>query len=202
MSPLGVQVIDRTGSAELLAGQVLLVGTIGVRDAPDESRTYGGGRVFLTVARGVAAFGALESYPSNRLTGTPAGRSVGVGLSLSTGGIRSSRAMPRPSGVPAPRSGMTRLSFRAAAAVSVEVAGDWNRWQPVPLERAANGVWYVDLRIEPGEYRYAFRVDGKRWAVPEGVAAVDDGFGGRSAWLSVKETGANATRPVNDKEDE
>ncbi len=55
----------------------------------------------------------------------------------------------------------------------------------MPLRRAANGVWYVDLSIEPGEYRYAFRVDGAAWTVPDGIAAVDDGFGGKSAWLAV-----------------
>lgn len=198
MSPLGVRVIDRSGGADLLLGRLVLVASIGVRDAPDESRTYGGGRMVLTVARGVAVFGALESYPSSRLTGTAAGRSASVGLSLSTGGIRSAGAMPRPSGIPAPRPGLTRVAFRAPSAKSVEVAGDWNRRQPVPLQRAGNGVWYVDLRIEPGEYRYAFRVDGKTWAVPDGVAAVDDGFGGRSAWLTVKATRPDATRPVND----
>lgn len=189
MSPLGIRVIDRTGGADLLLGRLVLLGSIGVRDAPDESRTYGGGRMVLTVASGVAVFGAVESYPSNRLTGTAAGRSTSVGLSLSTGGARFAGAMPRPNGIPAPRPGLTRVAFRAPSAVSVEVAGDWNRWQPVPLQRAANGVWYADLRIAPGEYRYAFRVDGKRWAVPDGVAAVDDGFGGRSAWLTVKAAG-------------
>jgi hypothetical protein len=51
--------------------------------------------------------------------------------------------------------------------------------------RADNGVWYADLNLPPGEYRYAFRIDGKEWRVPEGVAAADDEFGGKSAWLTV-----------------
>jgi hypothetical protein len=68
----------------------------------------------------------------------------------------------------------------------VEVAGDWNHWRPVPLTRGNNGVWYGDFAIAPGLYRYAFRINGTVWEVPEGVAAVNDGFGGKSAWLSVR----------------
>ena len=95
-------------------------------------------------------------------------------------------AGPRPAAVPYPAPGLTRLSIRAVKAECVEVAGDWNQWRPVVLARASNGVWYADLSIPPGEYRYAFRIDGKKWDVPKGVAAVNDGFGGRSAWLSVR----------------
>ena len=46
-------------------------------------------------------------------------------------------------------------------------------------------VWFVDLNIPPGQYRYAFRVDGAAWKVPAGAAVVDDDFGGKSAWLTV-----------------
>ena len=69
----------------------------------------------------------------------------------------------------------------------MDVAGDFNEWTPVPATRAANGVWYADLRIAPGQYRYAFRVNGKEWRLPHGATAVDDGFGGKSAWLTVQQ---------------
>jgi len=35
------------------------------------------------------------------------------------------------------------------------------------------------------QYRYAFRIDDASWAAPDGPATVDDGFGGKSAWLTV-----------------
>jgi hypothetical protein len=57
------------------------------------------------------------------------------------------------------------------------------------------------VRIDPGEYRYAFRVNGSAWTVPDDVAAVDDGFGGRSAWLSVRAAGPAAEEPANFKEE-
>ena len=42
-----------------------------------------------------------------------------------------------------------------------------------------------DLFITAG-FPPAFKLDGKRWTVPDGVASVDDGFGGRSALVTVR----------------
>ena len=82
--------------------------------------------------------------------------------------------------------GATRFAIVAPGASSVEIAGDWNHWQPEAAQRAANGVWYADVRLTPGEYRYSFRVDRKEWRVPKGVPQVDDGFGGKSAYIAVR----------------
>jgi hypothetical protein len=66
----------------------------------------------------------------------------------------------------------------------------WNDRQAVPAVRAENGVWYADLRIPPGQYRYAFRIDGRAWRVPEHAVAVDDGFGGKAAYVTVRDADA------------
>jgi AMP-activated protein kinase-like protein len=197
--PDGIAVADRTVALTIARAPLELTASLGARDAAGENRAYGGGQLAVTVARGVAVFAAMESYPSNRLTGAPGGRSLSGGLSLSTGGLGAPRALPRPAGVAAPARGVTRLSIAAGAASAVEVAGDWNQWQPVALRRAENGVWYLDLAIPPGVYRYAFRIDGKSWQVPKGVAAVDDGFGGKSAWLTVSEPDRSAAQSANRK---
>jgi hypothetical protein len=199
--PDGIAVIDRVAAALIARGPVLLSGSLGQREARGENRTFGGGQMVLTVAHGVAVFAAAESYPSNRLTGAVGGRSFSGGIALSAGGFHAPRALPRPTAVPAAPAGLTRLSIEARRASRVEVAGDWNGWEPVPLRRAENGVWYADLEIPPGEYRYAFRVDGRTWEVPKGVAAVDDGFGGKSAWLSVPGSGRKAAQSANRKEE-
>ena len=197
--PDGAAVTDRTAALSISRAAVELTGSLGVREAPGEHRGFGGGRIAVTVARGVAVFAAAESYPSNRLTGALGGRSLSGGLSLSTGGLGAPRALPRPAGILPPVGGATRLSIAAAEASQVEVAGDWNQWQPVPLRRADNGVWYLDLAIPPGVYRYAFRIDRKSWQVPKGIAAVDDGFGGKSAWLTVGEPSRKAAQSANRK---
>lgn len=138
----------------------------------------------LPIARDVFLDVGAGSYPASRLLSTPAGNFATAGLSLRVGGAHRS-SLPKPSGVGTPRAGMTRLSLRAPAAHVVEVAGDFTDWKFVAATRAANGVWYADLRIPPGQYRYGFRIDGTEWRVPDGATAVDDGFGGKSAWITV-----------------
>ncbi|HEV8598761.1 MAG TPA: glycogen-binding domain-containing protein [Gemmatimonadales bacterium] len=199
-SPDGVSVIDRTAVVGIRQGSLALTGSLGIRRAPDERRTFGAARLGITLTRGIELLGSGESYPSNRLTGAPGGRSFTVGIALGIGGPRPPKPLPKPAGVPAVQPGLTRLSLAAPQASRVEVAGDWSHWNTVQLSRTANGVWYVDLAIPPGVYRYAFRIDGKSWEVPKGVAAVNDGFGGKSAWLSVRGSGQTATQSANRKE--
>ena len=190
--PDGHDVIDRVAAASVAGSGISLSGSVGTRRAPGEDRVYGGARIAVALGRGIAVFGGAETYPSNPLLNTAGGRAISAGLSLSTGGIapdasrpRDGAVGPRPAAVPRVATGLTRLSIQAGGAERVEVAGDWNQWRPIALVRSANGVWYADLAIPPGEYRYAFRIDGKEWEVPKGVATVNDGFGGRSARLSV-----------------
>ena len=179
------RVTDRVAGVMLSGGPVGLWGTLGLRSEAGAERGFGGGRLVVSVSPMIALFAAAESYPGNLLFGTPGGRAFSAGLSLRPVAPARDRG-PKPAGVPDPVPGLTRLSIRAASASRVDVAGDWNQWRPVPLARGSNGVWYGDFAIAPGLYRYAFRIDGKVWDVPEGVAAVNDGFGGRSAWLSVR----------------
>ena len=195
--PDGVLVVDRVAGGMIARGPVTLSWTLGVREARDERRTFGGGQMMVRVTNGIAIFGAAESYPSNRLTGALGGQSFSAGLTFSAGGSRVPRALPRPSGIRPSAVGLTRLAIKAKGANKVEAAGDWNRWQPLSLRRAENGVWYGDFAIPPGEYRYAFRIDGTTWEVPRGVAAVNDGFGGKSAWLSVRESGRKQEQSAN-----
>jgi len=182
-----VAVADRVVGATLTYRALTVGGTAGLRNAADERRSFGG------VDAGVAVTPALllqvggGSYPSNRLTGALGGRYLTAGLVLRTGrsAVRAPAPTVSPEDVAAPPRGWTRLALRARDARRVEVAGDWSGWQPAEASRARNGVWYVDLDLRPGRYRYAFRVDGNAWTVPDGATAVDDGLGGTSAWLTV-----------------
>jgi hypothetical protein len=184
----GVRVTDRAATAAFGSDQLSLSGTLGMRDAVDERLTYGSVSSSVAVTRGLALQGAVGSYPSNRLTGTMAGRFASVGVVL-----HGARRIDRPTddtplirGAPAVPPGVTRLAIEARGARRVDVAGDWNGWSTLPATRGADGTWYVDVRLPPGEYRYAFKIDGRRWDVPRNVTAIDDGFGGRSALLTVR----------------
>lgn len=185
-----LRVTDRTLSGAMIAGPLTLAASAGRREAPDEQLTFGSGTLEYELSSGVSLDLGAGRYPSNRLTGAAGGNYVSAGVSLNLGGSRP-HALPRARGVEPPPRGTTRLTIRAPDAQEVEVAGDWDDWQLVPAIRADNGVWYADLRVPPGQYRYAFRIDGRTWRVPDGAVAVDDGFGGKSAYVTVR--GASAT---------
>ncbi len=186
----GPRVTDRMASVTIVAGALTLSGTAGQRRAVDEQLDYVGGGASLRVLERISIDVGAGSYPSNRLLGSPGGRYASAGLSWRIGGSGAPAELPQPVGAERPKSGVTRLAIRAQNAQTVEIAGDWNGWVPVPAWASTNGVWYFDAELEPGEYRYAFRIDGKEWRVPPGVTAVDDGFGGKSAFVVVRGTQA------------
>jgi Glycogen recognition site of AMP-activated protein kinase len=178
-----VSTVDRSASLTVMNGRFTIAGTAGVRNEPGTNTACGSGALSIAVNSAVSVDVNAGSYPADRLIGARAGRYLNVGLSLRTG--RSSPNQPAPEGAPAPTAGFTRLAIRDDNASRVDVAGDFTNWKAIATHRAPNGVWYADLRIPAGQYRYAFRVDESEWRIPEGATAVDDDLGGRSAWLVV-----------------
>jgi hypothetical protein len=183
---------DRTALLAASSGRVTLAGALGMRSESGSSATFGSGSLTVAVDPRLAIEASGGSYAADPLIGTPGGRYVTLGLSIKTG--RSSPHLPRAEGVPVPLAGLTRLAIRVDDARQVEVAGDFSQWKFVSTTRASNGVWFADLRIPPGQYRYAFRVNGTTWMVPDGAQAVDDGFGGKSAWLTVGDSPGSSAR--------
>ena len=184
----GITVVDRVATGSMDRGILALTASGGLRNAPDEQIGYASVSASLALGRAIALQAAVGSYPSNRVTGTFGGRFASIGMAVR--GLRRLDspigAAPRVRGAPAVPDGATRLSIRAPRAQRVEVAGDWNKWTPTLATRAADGTWYADVRLLKGEHRYAFKLDGQRWSVPDDVASVDDGFGGRSALVTVR----------------
>ncbi|HEX6558674.1 MAG TPA: isoamylase early set domain-containing protein [Longimicrobiales bacterium] len=72
---------------------------------------------------------------------------------------------------------------------SVTVAGDFNDWDvgSTPLIDAdGDGVWTGLVALRPGQHKYMFVIDGKRWVTdPEAERYIDDGFGMRNAVVTV-----------------
>lgn len=90
---------------------------------------------------------------------------------------------------PAPRAEDGAVWVRVEAAdapgTQLSIAGDFNKWQPVPMRRQGSE-WVIRLRLAPGVYHYAFRSAGGEWFVPPSVAGRrDDGMGGHVAVLVV-----------------
>jgi anti-sigma-K factor RskA len=83
---------------------------------------------------------------------------------------------------------LVRLVVMDADARTVQVAGDFNGWDPsrTSLERVSDAAWAVTIALEPGRYEYMFVVDGQRWiADPFAGETNDDGFGSTNAVLDV-----------------
>jgi hypothetical protein len=41
----------------------------------------------------------------------------------------------------------------------LEIAGDWNEWLPEALRQEGADRWAIDLRLAPGVYKFALRMD-------------------------------------------
>lgn len=128
-------------------------------------------------------------YPRD-LVGFTDGLYVSLGLRVNlTRAARSDLAPRPPRGVDVEPvgPGRVRMNLRYRTNVErLEVAGDWNDWEPVPLRRLDGGRWVIELSLEPGVHKYALVVDGDEWVVPDDVATVPDDFGGRVALMIVR----------------
>ncbi|ACL05379.1 glycoside hydrolase family 13 domain protein [Desulfatibacillum aliphaticivorans] len=72
-------------------------------------------------------------------------------------------------------------------AKEVSIAGSFNDWTSVPMERAGhNGYWEAVLVLPPGEYRFSYLTDkNKPIADPTILSKERDGFGGMNSILNV-----------------
>lgn len=84
--------------------------------------------------------------------------------------------------------GRAVFRHRAAGATSVSVTGSFNGWQDpgASLEGPdADGMWTLELDLQPGRYEIIYIVDGET-VTPRGAPSYsDDGFGGRNAVIVV-----------------
>lgn len=82
---------------------------------------------------------------------------------------------------------LARATFRfpgalASEARQVSVVGSFNNWDPTvhPLIKTPQGDWMIRLYLTPGNFVYAFCVDGTTWLDPNNSDRVPNGRG--SAW--------------------
>jgi 1,4-alpha-glucan branching enzyme len=81
----------------------------------------------------------------------------------------------------------TTFSFKAPAAHTVLLAGDFTHWlqNAIPLKKATNGVWKVTTSLAPGTYHYRFVVDGEWSDDPDCKLRVNNPFGGQNDVIQV-----------------
>ena len=101
----------------------------------------------------------------------------------------SAAAAPAPASAGDPSTVLVRLVILQPGAHMVQVAGDFNGWNPArtSLEQISSGAWAVTIPLKPGRYEYMFVVDGQQSiADPFAAEQNDDGFGSRNAVLDVR----------------
>jgi 1,4-alpha-glucan branching enzyme len=73
--------------------------------------------------------------------------------------------------------------FTAPEASSVQLVGDFTRWQqrPINLHRGLDGTWYVTVELQPGPHHYRFLVDGRWCDDPACALHAPNPYGGQDA---------------------
>jgi 1,4-alpha-glucan branching enzyme len=87
-----------------------------------------------------------------------------------------------------------QFSFTAPAALSVQLVGDFTRWQekPIQLQKGEKGVWQASVELEPGTHHYRFMVDGQWQDDPECKLQVGNPFGTKNMVREVHQPKARA----------
>ena len=80
------------------------------------------------------------------------------------------------------------FAITAPGAVSVQLMGDFTRWQkqPISMEKGAKGVWRTTVELAPGTHHYRFFVDGEWCNDPECTVRVPNPYGGENMIRQVK----------------
>ena len=75
------------------------------------------------------------------------------------------------------------FSFTAPAALSVQLVGDFTRWEknPISMRKVADGIWRTTVELEPGEHHYRFLVDCQWRDDPDTVWRVQNPFGSQDS---------------------
>lgn len=79
------------------------------------------------------------------------------------------------------------FSFVAPGALSVQLVGDFTRWQaqPISMKKGTDGVWKASVALAPGVHHYRFLVDGQWRDDPECGLRMANPFGGQNSMRKV-----------------
>jgi 1,4-alpha-glucan branching enzyme len=55
----------------------------------------------------------------------------------------------------------TNFFCSAQNAKAVGLAGDFNKWHPIPMHRRVDGWWFIQVELPHGHHQYHFLVDGQ-----------------------------------------
>ena len=86
------------------------------------------------------------------------------------------------------KKGTIRFSFKPMYPVSdCQVAGDFNNWQPVQMDKTRTGQFAVDVKVPAGTHQYKFILDGQWMADPDNNTYVANAYGTINSVIQVQE---------------
>jgi len=170
---------DLGGSARFERGRVAFDLAAGARvfDAGSADASWQV-RASAALRRAIALEAAVGGYPRS-----PEGFTRGLYLSVGLRLTRVSRA-PRML-VERIGDGQVRVSMTVEHARTVDIAGEFNGWEPAPMRAGGGDRWIVVIPVGRGAHKFSILVNGERWTVPVGVPTMPDGFGGEVGVLLV-----------------
>lgn len=80
------------------------------------------------------------------------------------------------------------FTFHAPKALSVNVVGTFNNWEPSPstaMRKNGDGTWTTSIPLQPGRYEYRFLVDDMWMEDNRNPEQVDNAFGGKNAIIVI-----------------
>lgn len=163
---------------------------LGWWDTPTGAEVRFSASVIVPVGPDVSVRGFGGRYGPNPLLDTPVAGSAGASVSWTV----SRFSGISPDAYEIVQGPHPRVRFRLdagdpdsgdlAAAAVVVVIGDFTEWEPVAMAHRG-GRWEIEIEIEPGVYRYGFRVD-DQWYVPADAGGITtDDWGNPQATLVV-----------------
>lgn len=73
----------------------------------------------------------------------------------------------------------------APQAKKVELVGDFNDWQPLPMTQSVDGWWLAQVELCHGHHEYQFMVDGQPTLDPQATGTVHNQRGERVSLIAV-----------------
>lgn len=187
---------DGTLGVQYRIALLTVSGVAGARTGNLGGRPWYQARAALNVMSWATLEAEAGSYPRD-LSGFTDGAFVSVGVWLGAGLHRSPSSIPTQALLPKTPGGggsvtvesvdasHQRVTFLVPGARNVAIAGEWNDWTPVALERVDASRWRTTLALGQGAHRFSLVVNGRRWMVPSGVATLPDDMGGQVGLLVI-----------------
>ena len=100
----------------------------------------------------------------------------------SPGAIRLPKSKPR---LPLPERTLVRFELHSESAREVCVAGSFNAWRPVVMQKCDDSAWSAYLSLASGQHEYRFIVDGVWQEDPCAAAQIPNPFCGRNSVITV-----------------